>query len=70
MSAGFGIGKEVLHAIIGGLIAISICVAIGSTIAQAMSHGPGHGAEAAPAEAAPAEAAPAEAAPAEAAPAK
>jgi hypothetical protein len=39
-SGGIGLGKEVVQGIFGGLIAIIICVAIGSAIAQSMSHGP------------------------------
>jgi len=55
-----GLGKEVIQGIFGGLIAISIFVAIGSFIAQALSQGPPADEVTAPAVAAPAEAAPAE----------
>ena len=34
---------EIKKGIGGGLVAIIICVVIGSLIAQATSHGPGHG---------------------------
>lgn len=40
MSADFGVGKEVLQSIIGGVVAIAICVSIGSFIAQSVSKGP------------------------------
>lgn len=59
-------GKEVVQGIVGGLIAIIICVTIGSFVAQSMigEHEGGHGEAGAAAEhgeqAAPAEAAPAE----------
>jgi hypothetical protein len=46
-------GKEVIQGIFGGLVAIVIVVAIGSFIAQAGSHGPAHGGEAAQTEGAP-----------------
>ncbi len=52
MSADFGIGKEVFQSIVGGVVAIAICVSIGSFIAQSVSHGPKHKEE--PAAAAPA----------------
>ena len=39
-SGGLGLGKEVVQGIFGGLIAIIICVSIGSAIASSMSHGP------------------------------
>ena len=61
MSADFGLGKEVVHGIIGAVGLIVVCVAIGSFVAQSLSHGPqaGHGEE--PAAAAAEKAAPADA---------
>lgn len=39
-SEGLGLGKEVVHGLMGGTVLIVIGVTIGSMIAQVLSHGP------------------------------